>query len=130
KNNNELNSETKIMTNNSAISAIKTTLILIAATATTMGNNTFATDASKQSVAVAQKAPVHHGQGTLNHIKNERIVDITHGPIEPLGMPGMRMNFKVAKGVDLSAFNAGDKVDFNVIEGDAGWYVIIKMKKI
>ncbi len=118
------------MTYISKYSTIKTALTIIAVLTGTVGHNAFVGTAYAQPAAQALEVTVHHGQGTLNNIKDNRIVDLTHGPIEPLGMPGMRMNFKVSDKIDLSTFTAGDKVDFNVIEGDNGWYVIIKLEKI
>lgn len=75
----------------------------------------------------ASEQTIHHGTGKLNKITEDRVVNMNHGPIQPMGMPGMRMNFKVAETVNLSAFKVGDKVAFNVIEGDNGWLVIVKM---
>ena len=84
---------------------------------------------SKNSHKEMSEKTVHHGEGKINSISENRTLNMTHGPIEPLGMPGMRMSFKVDDAIDLSSFKAGDKVAFNVIEGDGGWYVIIKMTK-
>lgn len=53
------------------------------------------------------------GEGVLDNFDIKRAsATITHAPIDALGWPEMTMSFKVAKGIDLSAFAAGDRVHF------------------
>ncbi|MBA3070185.1 MAG: copper resistance protein [Hyphomonas sp.] len=43
-------------------------------------------------------------------------VTLNHGPIAALGWDAMAMDFKVAKGIDLSAFAEGDRVHILFVE--------------
>jgi Cu/Ag efflux protein CusF len=43
-------------------------------------------------------------------------VTLDHGPIAALGWDAMTMDFKAAKGIDLSAFAEGDRVHFLFVE--------------
>lgn len=64
-------------------------------------------------------------EGTINTVKaaDERL-NITHGPIEGLGMQGMTMDFGVVDPSMLNDVKPGDKVKFTVEEASGGQYVI------
>lgn len=59
----------------------------------------------------------------------KRQVKITHAPIKALGWPAMTMDFNVAEGVDLSAFNPGDEIGFTMMRGADGIYMIQSMTR-
>jgi Cu/Ag efflux protein CusF len=64
-------------------------------------------------------------QGTINTVKvDDGKLNITHGPIAGLGMPGMTMDFNVMDPSMLDDVGAGDKVKFTVEEAAGGRYVI------
>lgn len=64
-------------------------------------------------------------EGTVNKVKAEdERLNITHGPIEGLGMQGMTMDFSVVDPSMLEDVKAGDKVKFTVEEAAGGQYVI------
>lgn len=56
-------------------------------------------------------------------------VNLTHDPIKALGWPKMKMEFSVAKGVDLSGVKAGDAVNFSLKPVGEDNYVITKINK-
>lgn len=56
-------------------------------------------------------------------------VNVTHDPIKALGWPKMKMEFSVAKGVDLSGVKAGDAVNFSLKPEGEDNYVITKINK-
>jgi Cu/Ag efflux protein CusF len=56
-------------------------------------------------------------------------VNVTHDPIKALGWPKMKMEFSVAKGVDLSSVKAGDAVNFSLKAEGEDNYVITKINK-
>ncbi|MES9825187.1 MAG: copper-binding protein [Candidatus Thiodiazotropha endolucinida] len=58
------------------------------------------------------------GKGVLHTIDAEnKVVNLTHGPIPKLNWMGMRMDLPVTKRVDLSGFKPNDKVSFTVKKG-------------
>ena len=59
-----------------------------------------------------------NGEGVIHTVDlEERVVNLTHGPIPSLGWPAMTMDLPVAEGVDLSRVQPGDKVRFRVVLG-------------
>ncbi len=58
-----------------------------------------------------------------------RTVNITHDPIKALGWPKMKMEFQVAKGVDLSNIKAGDVVKFSLKAEGEDNYVVVKIQQ-
>ena len=63
--------------------------------------------------------------GRINAIDTaNRTVNLTHGPIEALGWPGMTMDFVVSPSVDLSALKAGETVAFTVTQTPEGTYAV------
>ncbi|MBS1184131.1 MAG: cation transporter [Proteobacteria bacterium] len=51
-------------------------------------------------------------------------VNLTHGPIDALGWPGMTMTFAVLPNVDLGAVTAGETVSFTVVQTPSGAYAV------
>lgn len=77
------------------------------------------------SMKVAEKdVQAHQAKGTLNRINPDGTVNITHGPVQSLGWPGMTMNFRVKDRALLKNLQAGQTVDFEIGK-DASGYVII-----
>lgn len=65
------------------------------------------------------------GTGTVNSVNAEgRTVNVTHEPIQAIGWPTMTMDFAVAEGVDLAALEAGAPVEFTLVRGADGIYMI------
>ena len=53
------------------------------------------------------------GEGAINTLDVAKSrVNISHGPIEALGWPQMKMDFSVSKQVDLTAFSPSERVHF------------------
>jgi Cu/Ag efflux protein CusF len=68
--------------------------------------------------------------GVLNSVDVENHkVNITHEPIKAIGWPTMTMDFNVSKKVDLSAFKAGDNIDFKVGKGPNGIFMVKSLKQ-
>jgi len=59
----------------------------------------------------------HQAEGVLNSIdlQNHKI-NLTHGPVESLGWPGMTMNFKIKDAAILKGVKPGQKVAFEVVK--------------
>lgn len=56
-------------------------------------------------------------------------INVTHDPIKALGWPKMKMEFSVAKGVDLSGLKTGDAVSFSLKPEGEDNYVVVKINK-
>jgi Cu(I)/Ag(I) efflux system protein CusF len=95
---------------------------LIAATAAEANS-----DHNAKMAAAAVKS--HKAKGTLNKIDPDGTVNITHGPVESLGWPGMTMNFQVKSKVLLMGLKAGQKIDFDLAK-QGGGYVITAIKPV
>ena len=76
----------------------------------------------KQSISVTQG---HKAEGVANGIDLQHgKINLTHGPIESLGWPGMTMDFAVKDKAILKGINPGQKVTFEVVqEGPGKFYV-------
>ena len=96
----------------------------IAATATEMhdGHN-------HDAIIAAAEAKSHKAKGTLNKINPDSSVNITHGPVESLGWPGMTMDFQVKDKALLKGLKAGQKIDFDLARQDDG-YIITAIKPV
>ncbi len=70
-------------------------------------------------------AQSHMGQGVVNKVDlQHNKVNMTHGPIESLGWPGMTMDFKVKDAAILKGIKPGQKVKFEVVnEGPRMYFV-------
>ncbi len=73
---------------------------------------------------MADGVGVVHGVSKLN-----RTVNLTHEPIPALKWPGMTMDLPLAKSVDLSNLNSGDKIKFRLELGDDNKYIITHIEK-
>jgi Cu(I)/Ag(I) efflux system membrane fusion protein len=62
---------------------------------------------------------------TVNDVMvSDRLVNLTHGPLDAFNMMGMTMNFSVAAGIDIQQFQVGDQVHVEIVEGMFGMYQI------
>ena len=73
---------------------------------------------------------VHHGMGTYNAITSEGAVNLSHEPIGSLDWPAMTMDFVVSPDVDLSNFQPGDGIHFELSRAGDGSFVITKAVKM
>lgn len=64
-----------------------------------------------------------YGAGTVNKMVPGKL-NITHEPIKALGWPAMKMDFGVAKDVDLASVKPGDRVNFTLVKTGKYEYVI------
>ena len=68
------------------------------------------------------------GMGTLNEIMDgQNKVNVTHGPIEALGWPGMTMDFLTAPNLDMSSIKKGTEIHFKIRKTESGMYEIIQI---
>lgn len=51
-------------------------------------------------------------------------VEIDHGPIPSIGMPGMTMTFKVKDSRLLDQVKQGDQVNFEIEQSGLGWIIM------
>lgn len=79
---------------------------------------------------MTQTQPGVAGTGTVDAVTMaSRQLKLTHAPIKALGWPSMTMDFAVADGVDISKVKAGDTVDFDLVRGADGIYMIKTLTK-
>jgi len=65
------------------------------------------------------------GTGTVNSVDAAgRKVNLAHNAIPSIGWPAMTMDFAVAPSVDLGSLKPGTRVDFMMMQGSGGMYVI------
>jgi len=65
-------------------------------------------------------------QGDINEVNSEeRLINITHGPLEAWDMPGMTMDFEVSESVDIKQLKVGQNLHFEVIRAESGMFSII-----
>lgn len=63
--------------------------------------------------------------GKINSIDAAgRTINLTHGPIDSLGWPGMTMDFAVLPSIDLGALKPGETVAFTLVQTDEGTYAV------
>lgn len=80
-----------------------------------------------EDVAGTPDRDVIRSEGRIGRVDSaERRVNVTHPPIPRLGWPGMTMDFRVARDVDLDALSVGDRVRFEILPDadEDGMYVI------
>ena len=66
-----------------------------------------------KAVGVANSVDLQHGS-----------INLTHGPVESLGWPGMTMDFSVKDKAMLQGIRAGQKVSFEIVkEGPGKFYI-------
>lgn len=68
-------------------------------------------------------AQAHKASGTLNKINADGSVNITHGPVDSLGWPGMTMDFQVKDKALLKGVKAGQKVSFEIGKAASGYVI-------
>lgn len=68
---------------------------------------------SQRGVDQASAVKNISGKGTINVVMTTKnMINISHQPIAELGWPKMKMNFNVAKSVNLEKFKPGQRVEF------------------
>jgi Cu/Ag efflux protein CusF len=73
----------------------------------------------------------HQGSGTVHKVDaNAGKINITHGPIESLGWPGMTMDLPVKNKADLAKIKPGQSVTFVLEKDTKGQYVITELKPV
>ena len=73
-----------------------------------------ATGADAKPEAMPMEPPMEV-MGTVNRIdQDKRTANITHGPIAEIGMPGMTMDFPMAKEVDAEGLPIGREIDLRI----------------
>ncbi len=66
--------------------------------------------------------------GTINGVNaNAGTVNITHQAIKALGWPGMTMDFGVQNKALLKQVKAGEAVNFDLVKGPTGQYLVSKI---
>jgi Cu/Ag efflux protein CusF len=69
------------------------------------------------------------GAGTVNSVDAAgRRVTLAHNAIPSIGWPAMTMEFAVAPSVDLGSVKPGTRIDFTMMQGSGGMYVIQSIK--
>ncbi len=67
-------------------------------------------------------------QGTINEITaDQKKANVTHGPIEALGWPGMTMDFMLSPALDMALVKKGEDIHFKIQKTDSGMYAIIEI---
>lgn len=70
----------------------------------------------------------HMGQGVVNKIDPQHNkINMTHGPIDSLGWPGMTMDFTVKDAAVLKGLKPGQKVTFEVVNEGPRKYVVTRI---
>lgn len=54
----------------------------------------------------------------------DRMVNLTHGPLDAFNMMGMTMNFRVSESINIADFEEGMQVHVEIIKGSTGMYEI------
>lgn len=71
----------------------------------------------------------HEGSGKVNKVDADAgKINVTHGPIESLGWPGMTMDIPVKNKADLAKIKPGQSVTFVLEKDTKGRYVITEIK--
>ena len=58
----------------------------------------------------------------------KRRLTVSHGAIKSLGWPAMTMDFAVNEAIDLSAIKVGTRVNFTLVRGPNGSWVVDTLK--
>ena len=61
---------------------------------------------------------------------SQRKITIKHGAIKSLGWPAMTMDFAVNEEIDLTAFNAGMRVNFTLVRAANGSWIVDTLKSV
>jgi Cu(I)/Ag(I) efflux system membrane fusion protein len=72
-----------------------------------------------------EEAVVVTASGTIRDVFSDKaLLNIDHDPIDVLGWPAMKMDFKVADTVDLDRLQSGQTIDFELTkQGESGYVV-------
>ena len=64
-------------------------------------------------------------RATVNDVMlDERMVNLTHGPLEPFNMMGMTMNFMVNDDIDITQFMSSQEVHVEIVKTPSGMFAI------
>jgi membrane fusion protein, copper/silver efflux system len=87
-------------------------------------------DETKTAPPAAGTTPVtHRGEGTVEAVDpSQASVTLAHGPIASLKWPAMSMDFKVKDAVLLRTLKPGQKIEFEMVAGAPGEYVIVRVQ--
>lgn len=78
----------------------------------------------KESAAKPAALQTHKGRGTVNRIDAAGgKINLTHGAIESLGLPGMTMDFPVKDKAVLAGIAAGQRVEFELVQEGNQYFV-------
>lgn len=66
---------------------------------------------------------VHKASGTVNKLNTNGSVNITHGPVASLKWPAMTMDLKVKDQALLTGLKPGQKINFEIGMGPAGYVI-------
>ena len=83
----------------------------------------------KPGASVAAASTTHRGEGSIEAMDwAHAMVTIAHGPIASLKWPAMTMDFRTEDPALLRPLKPGQKVEFEIVEGSAGEYVIVRIQ--
>jgi Cu(I)/Ag(I) efflux system periplasmic protein CusF len=67
--------------------------------------------------------------GTIDAVDTaKRKITVSHGAIKSLGWPAMTMDFAVSEGIDLSTIKVGTNVNFTLVRGADGQWLVDTLK--
>ncbi len=70
------------------------------------------------------------GVGSVLEVNaSQRLLNLTHTPIESLGWPSMTMNFSVSSEIDLEGFAPGDAIEFDFNPSQASGFEIKALRR-
>lgn len=72
----------------------------------------------------------HQAQGTLNAVNADGTVNITHGPVEALGWPGMTMDFMLANPSLADNAGIGSAITFEIVEREPGEWMVTRLQSM
>lgn len=88
--------------------------------------------ASRESIQREPSKPsldTYHATGKIEDVMADMaMLTITHDPIKALDWPTMRMDFEVAEGIDVSAFESGKMIEFELKKQGDWDYLITTIK--
>ena len=81
------------------------------------------------STPVAPAVVTHHGEGSVEAVDPAHSgVTLAHDPIASLKWPAMTMDFKVKDPVVLRALKPGQRIQFDMLDGGEGEWVIVRVQ--
>lgn len=104
---------------------LSTILLAASTTALAVNHSQHMPQNSMHQADMHATAQGHMGQGVVNKIDPQHHkVNLTHGPIDSLGWPGMTMDFTVKDAAILKGLKPGQKVMFEVVNEGPRMYFI------